>query len=739
MKKKLKQILACTVLLVAGCFSGGLHAQDLIDEDFLDNIEANAKFILAEPAAAFAVAAAPAKWNDESAVVMGYKRSILFDKKTSGGFFTARQKNVFFFEKVRFKIQLHDRNSVQAFSEIYFRYSAKEDGFVARIIKPDGSIAPIDLKEAVELEPGSDIPEFFKSFFDQTSGAQSSYYKVPIPNLEPGDMLEYASYTKSKLDVRGSGYVEFDPQYEICTKGYPVMYNEIDIETDDKSFFKSLSFNGAPEFKKENADDKDYYRYVFTDRDRGVEKDVNFVNRFLVYPMVKFQVIYANSENVKGLLIGGKGELKNGFNKEELALRAYENVTAAGANWSDPYNSAYPLYYACQEELKRMGAKDWTDQQFITNAYYLIRDKVVFRTNYLPDRWFAFIFSLLLTRHNIKSELVISSNNSIGKLKDVLFDDEIRYAVKVNDQLYFNCTDHSLPGELVQTLLGNEAYVVTEPDKKKRTQEIKPIVLPNSVAADNTVHYTINSSISNDFNNIAVARTSTYKGLVKTNNISTAMRLTTYMVDDYKCYGGTPPTEKMKPREQEEYEKSIKAIKEEFKKAKPDYVKEGLEKEFQQKVAFKDFKIISDGRTEKKKELVYTEEFELPGQVKKAGKKYLVNLTGLVGPQLQVKKEERERKFDINVGYARTISWTISFKIPEGYTAAGLAELNTNVENETGKYSCEAKEEGGNVVLNITKVYKQANISKEKWKDMLAFIDAAYANSYKYILLKPRS
>jgi len=194
----------------------------------------------------------------------------------------------------------------------------------------------------------------------------------------------------------------------------------------------------------------------------------------------------------------------------------------------------------------------------------------------------------------------------------------------------------------------------------------------------------------------------------------------------------------MKAKEQDEYERSVKAIKEEYKRAKPEYVKDALEKEFQQKIKFTDFKITSDGRTEKKKDLVLTEEFELPGQVRKAGKKYLVNLTGLMGPQLQVKKDQRERKYDINVGYARTISWVINFKIPEGYTAAGIAELNSNVENETGKFSCEAKEEGGTVVCKITKVYKAATIAKDKWKDMLAFIDAAYNNSYKYILLKPK-
>jgi len=738
MKKYLQHLLVLAGIFIGSVFSIEAKAQDFIDEEFLDNIEANAKFVLAEPAAAFSVSETPVKWNDESAVIIGYKRSILFDKKSSGGFFSPRQKNVLFFEKVRFKIQLHDRNSVEAFSEIYFRYSSKEDGFLARIIKPGGEALPVNLKEAVELESAADIPEFFKSFFDQTSGAESRYYKVAIPNLEPGDVLEYAAYTKSKLDVRGSGFVEFDPQYEICSKGYPIMYNEIDIETDNKSFFKSLSLNGAPEFKKENAEDKDFFRYVFTDRDRGVEKDVNFVNRFLVYPMVKFQVIYANSENVKGLLIGGKGELKNGFSKDELALKAWENYASSG-NWYDPRNPVNMLLASCLDDLKKLGAKDWTDQQYIRNVFYLIRNKVVFRSTYLNDRVFAYLFANLLLKHDIKSELVISSTNTIGKLKDILFDDEIRYAVKVNDQLYFNCTDHSLPGELVQTLLGNEAYIISEPDRRTHTQAIKPVVLPNAAAKDNMVIYAINSSMSADFKNVLVSRTSTYTGLAKTNNIGSAMRLTTYMLEDYKSYEGEPPTERMKAKEQDEYDRSVKAIKEAYKKAKPDYVKDGLEKEFQQKIKFTDFKIASDGRTEKKKNLVFTEEFELPGQVRKAGKKYLVNLAGLIGPQLQVKKDQRERKYDINVGYARTISWIINFKIPEGYTAAGIAELNSNVENETGKFSCEAKEEGGAVVCKITKVYKEATIAKDKWKDMLAFIDAAYNSSYKYILLKPKN
>lgn len=43
---------------------------------------------------------------------------------------------------------------------------------------------------------------------------------------------------------------------------------------------------------------------------------------------------------------------------------------------------------------------------------------------------------------------------------------------------------------------------------------------------------------------LSVSRTSTYKGIAKTRNISDALKYTTYMLDDYKYYGGDDPREK---------------------------------------------------------------------------------------------------------------------------------------------------------------------------------------------------
>ncbi len=116
----------------------------------------------------------------------------------------------------------------------------------------------------------------------------------------------------------------------------------------------------------------------------------------------------------------------------------------------------------------------------------------------------------------------------------------------------------------------------------------------------------------------------------------------------------------------------------------------------------------------------------------------MVNLAGLTGSQLQIKKEERERKYDIDVRYPRAFNWTINFKIPDGYTVEGLVELNKTVKNEAGGFSIAAKEANGTVVITISKMYKVKIISKDKWNDMLAFIDAAYNSTFRYILLNPK-
>lgn len=728
-------MLVLTALLLAG---GAIRAQDVIEEDFLDNIELNAKTLWDENIPAFAVKESPAKYSNESAVVIGFRRSVNIDKKSRSGFLTKGERSLLFYETVRFKILLNDRNAVNSFTEVYFRYFDKTDGFSARITKPDGLVLAVSLNAAVSVESASQVPEFFKSFFDQQYSGERRYYKVAVPGLEPGDVLEYVTTTRSKLDVKRSGYIEFTPQYETCTKVYPVLFNQIIIETDDKSFFKSMSVNGAPDFRKETSADPEFFKYVFTDTDRGVEKDVNFINNYQVYPMTKFQVIYANNDKTKGSLVGERGQIKRGFTREEIARIAWEDYEQVGDSYYSGYGTVQKLVDALWNELTKMrNYRNWSDSEFIKVAYFRCRNLVVNRDSYFSDKMAAYLFGSLLYQRNIKSDLVISVSNRIGRLSDILFDQEIRYIVKVDTSFYFNYTDHSLPLEKVEDLLGAEAYIIYEP-AKDGSQQIIPIRLPDATVEENNSTYVVNARLSAGFDTLVVRRKNWYNGINKNREISDAYRYITYMVDDHDSYGGRSPASLMYGSQQAEYYRSLRSFQEEYKEAKKKYMQSQLEREFRQPVKFVEFDITGKGRVDDERELIFVEDFELGDMTRKAGKKILVNIPGLVGSQLQIKKEERNRRHDINVGYPRTLFWVINFQVPDGYTAEGLNELATEVNNEAGSYSCKAELKENIVEIKIRKTYKLAAMPKSKWPEMLAFVDAAFNHSFKYILLKPK-
>ena len=166
-------------------------------------------------------------------------------------------------------------------------------------------------------------------------------------------------------------------------------------------------------------------------------------------------------------------------------------------------------------------------------------------------------------------------------------------------------------------------------------------------------------------------------------------------------------------------------------------MKDALENDLGVSVRYKEFQMTTEGRSFKKPELMYKEVFQVGEKIRKAGKKLLINLPGLMGSQLQIRKEERERNFDIDVRYPRKFRWQINLVIPAGYTAEGIEGLNSSIDNETGSFITSAKQEGSSISIDIQKIYKQKNIKKEKWPQMLEFIDAAYNFTHKLILLKP--
>jgi hypothetical protein len=733
MKKKIADTILKTIYsCLLGLFSVvSLSAQEIIDEDFLDHLSKNTKLVWEENDADFKISAVPDKWKNESGVVIGYREQVLFDKQKSG--FLGGKADLILYEKKRLKVKLQDNSSVSDFSELYFRYADKTDGFSAFVYKNDGSKKEVALNKAVSIEDNDRVPEFFKSFFDRNISRRNEYYKVPVSDLVPGDILEFAAVTSSKFSVKGLSYYPFDPQYELCNKPLPVMMHEIVVETDNKSFITAKSQNGAPEFKQ--SVNGEFIVYTWTDRDRNRVKDVNFINEYMVLPVMKYQIIYTNGNEYKGLFTGSRGQIKSEFDTRETGKKAAVRYAAAGGSYVYGANTTVDAVYgSIWSKLKKMGVKDMDDAVFIKLAYYLIRHTQVYNNYYYSERQFAYLMGQLLRQQKIDADIVVTTANNLTRLNDLLFEDELSWCVRVKGKFIFTPTEHSNIYDLQENLLGNDAYKLPV-NAKDDTEAVK---ISESTAAENVSRYELTAVLDAGLQNMEVTRTTLHTGLQKKQYSDEALRFIPYMFEDFKTYDGEDDMDALPTRFQDEYYEKRKALKEEFNRQKPDFMKKQAEQEFGGEVTYKNFEMLSDGRSVKKQDLKFKETFTVSGKTRKAGKKTLVNLPGLIGGQLQIKKDERERTFDIDVRRPRTLQWIVRLTIPAGYTLGGIENLNTMVDNETGAFKTTAKLEGNILVVDITKTYKQKNISKSKWPDMLAFVDAAYNFGHKLILLKPQ-
>jgi hypothetical protein len=174
------------------------------------------------------------------------------------------------------------------------------------------------------------------------------------------------------------------------------------------------------------------------------------------------------------------------------------------------------------------------------------------------------------------------------------------------------------------------------------------------------------------------------------------------------------------------------------KEQKEKFLKE-LTSEYDEKPKeLKSYKILQKGFAGKGSSAAIEEEFSMDGWVKKAGNNYIVEAGKFVGGQLEIKADQRERKLDIYMPFARSFNFNITFKIPDGYTAEGVEKLNKSVKNECGGFEAAAKIEGNNLVITYSKYYTNTVEPAANWSKILAFVDAGFAFTKEKILLKKK-
>ena len=259
---------------------------DTFSPSRLKSIEDNMRVIWDDKDADFSVTSTPEKWNDESGIIIAQKTKFSFDKDAS---------RLAVYEITRRRIKLNDRDAVNNYSSFFFRIGSARDGAGFKVIKSNGSVQDVSLRNAIFVEDLDDVPSTFapyigkaRTYYDK-SKSQVIYYKLAIPDLAPGDIIDYGTIFYDDNTVKKMSYIEFDPIYYVCTREYPVISQKFEIDTDNMSFVNSKSTMGAPEFKETGNSQADY---SWEDRNREKLSDTRWVNSYVELPMVKFQIVF---------------------------------------------------------------------------------------------------------------------------------------------------------------------------------------------------------------------------------------------------------------------------------------------------------------------------------------------------------------------------------------------------------------------------------------------------------------
>lgn len=712
----MKKILLGTCLIL----SLGISAQD--DDTFspakLEAIARNMKQVWDDADADFAVTGIPAKWHEESGVIIAQKTRFSFDKDAN---------KLAVYEITRRRIKLNDRDAVNQYSSVYFRIGSAYDGAGIKVIKANGSVQDVSLRNAVYVEDNDDVPSTFTPYIGKASTyydkskSRVIFYKIAVPDLDPGDIIDYGTIFYDDNTVKKMSYIEFDPIYFVCTREYPVMSQKFEIDTDNNSFVNSKSTMGAPAFKETGNPNLEY---SWEDRDREKIPDTKWVNRMIEFPMLKFQIVFSRSENRSDLFIGDRGELKQTISPDELA-RKMNNL----------YNRLDgSMYYSMAKAyLRQIGYADLREDDFIQKTYYILRHMSFYRANGFTSELFASCLTQCLDLRKIPYDLIVTAPCTLTKPGDIIFRTEPEWMVRVKDKFIFNATIFSNPFDFREEFLNTPAYIISLGKNPTAT----PVTLPDSKPDDNITTNTITATMDTATRNMQVILQRAVTGLAKRRYNYQGLVHTTAFDDDHRSYGGEDDVRaSMKGTALDSYEEKLRERKKEDKTRKLEVMKREIGDDYDNLLTYTDFTLNADGRNWRKQELNYTNKFELGDMVKIAGDNLLVSVPGLIGDQLWISQDDRKREVDAFMDYPESIRNIIKFTIPAGYKAVGVQNLNAHVDNKAGTFAVQASVDNNVLTILVKKHYKHTIVKKEDWPGLLEMLDAAYNFSQKKVLLK---
>ncbi|MDP4261504.1 MAG: hypothetical protein Q8941_03125 [Bacteroidota bacterium] len=721
----------------------------------------------------FAVTAVPDKWSKESAVVIGQKTEYIFTRLAAGKRYTTVVRIQ---EYVHKRIKIQDKNAQEAFSTFYYVTMGKDGKAEYQIIKAGGKRVDIDMKNAIEEEKG--IPAIYKPIYYRLG---IKYFKIAIPDLEVGDIIDYNLRSTIDWDMRENG-IGFTPFIFSLANNYSTMYQQYRFVMANGMKVKFRAFNGASNLKMDTkasvfGDKESYVAYYMLDRDREKTTEERWSYELRNTPSVKFRVIMLADNDPDSKALGMATVDRTFIDLDDV----YKRFVGAALYRTTTVNTlvAYATEYLAKKKADGLLKND---DDIIRECYYCLR-KVFLEMYYkgpvhsdlekymtgkklykkilkqqekdeqkkeeredeirINSVVFATSLRTALAAQNIQSELYVYMPRTLGTWRDAVFLEELDFVMKVKSKRksYFLEAFNNFDafGSPYTYLEGSEGYSIgyDEPNKYYKTPG------PLSTYQENISHKDYNVSFIDAMDDINIERTSVLTGHEKTDMIGIANLDRDYLKKDFEKYYN-PPGQKGKRKKEDEVIDIASSTgydnpdKEEKLKQRKELMEKDIKNEFDLE-KYGEFELLNDGRYGDTATLKYKETFSLKKLLSRAGKNYIFDAGKLIGDQIKLEEKELQgRQTDIWLSNARTIENNITINVPAGYSVEGAQDLNMSVDNESGSFTSTAKTEGDKLVINTRKIYKKNFDKKELWPNYVAFLEAAYKFSQSKIVLKKK-
>ncbi len=706
----LKQILTIFLLFTTGLAMAD-RAKEIRDEMW-NPLDKN-----------FQIVDTPDKWATKSAIIIAqlnrfeYRRQLLIKAIKSNNY-------------QHYRIKLLDKNAVNNYSELSYASDHGSTRMYAgfKVIKPNGEEFIIDTKAAVSVE-------------QTTQGRKKSYKKLAIPNLEPGDIIDYYLCEESILYLASIPTIYFDPIIHSLPHEYPMINHKLQFRIGRQCYINLRSLNGAPELKEEidEVNDEKYYTLEVSDVE-GIDGQ-RWLFPYRDTPTIKFRVAYAAATAKPSIkfLLDKPGEVKSSVSPEDIEVHAAKMLKSLFyktenpkkylqqnvKSLEDPFALATMMYnhyrnfslFSMAEKYQINGYTPWID---------------------VPQLEFVHAFTTFLNDRKVPHDIIVAVPRSISSIDDVLLYEEIEWFVRVkkgNEYMYFYPFDlNILPGFLPALLEGTEAYALDGQLGPKKWKA-KRITLPITQSSENRSSTRLHVNIDD----MELAKLDVQKNTIGINKLSEQYR----WLDFYDI-----EAEDRSRFELEEgfsgsksYVKKQNDLKDAYfdlrSKAREENLKASIEGDYAVKTKeIGEFVIYNTGRYAEAPELSYEFSFTTDELVKKVGQNYMLDAGKLLEQQVQISQDELDRKNNIYYSHARSYHYQIEIAVPAGFIVQGVEKFNQNVVNEFGSFTSTARYENGKVFIDTEKSYFVNYADASAWPSIVAFLNQAHSFTEQKLLLK---